>query len=276
MTETTVLKYKDANRWFSLSFEEKPPAISLGIYAPIVSKLSELFRIHRNIPYLMQLFGFKTFEPDLQKGFGFDGAITFAEIKNRYHFLRMPLNRKHTVLALAVSIDTLLDVLECFPNLFPENHSADEFFFQLFTLEGSVRNEEGWHSAPLGGMASPIFVEWIEKMHLQNIDFSEEVERAMWISWNALATFRVKKQKRGPNPYPEFSMSYGENGKFILSCIGNACDVSTTDWWRRRKGEGHDLDCHNLDTPIQQLSLITGFAKLHDIASKNFDLKPLT
>ena len=62
-----------------------------------------------------------------------------------------------------------------------------------------------------------------------------------------------------------------ENGRFYLRTIGNACDISTLDGEHRQPGEGHELGCHNLDTPIQQLSLLAGLATMHELAQKNID-----
>ena len=68
-----------------------------------------------------------------------------------------------------------------------------------------------------------------------------------------------------------FGAYIGQKGSFSLNTLGNACDVSTMDWWNVEDNRGHRLGCHNLDTTLQQVSLLAGFAALHDMAAKALD-----
>lgn len=52
-------------------------------------------------------------------------------------------------------------------------------------------------------------------------------------------------------------------GFFIMDVPGDATGIHGTDHY---ENEGNKFSCHNVDTPMQQLALIAGLAKLHDIA----------
>lgn len=55
---------------------------------------------------------------------------------------------------------------------------------------------------------------------------------------------------------------YTRAGQFILSCPGNACEIHTENN-QRRAGEGGDgITCHNLDSGVQQLTLLSGMGAL--------------
>lgn len=58
---------------------------------------------------------------------------------------------------------------------------------------------------------------------------------------------------------------FAPDGRFSIKCFGDACDLSiypdgahTDDFWQ--------MGCHNIDSPIQLLSLFCGFAKLTELA----------
>ena len=52
---------------------------------------------------------------------------------------------------------------------------------------------------------------------------------------------------------------------FLFGCFGNACDAGVYPDGIRASGILADIDCHNLDTAEQQLTLLAGFASLCDL-----------
>ena len=200
--------------------------------------------------------------------------MSAAGIENGYLILRAPLLRRQDI--TAVSFEILLGILyscsEFVKDFLKEESPSDPNRFQLVELQGFVDIKGGFHAAPLGGTASPALADWVEGVYT-NRDRLEEVEEAMFLAWNTMGVFKVRKQK-GPNPYGDFRAHFRENGAFFLNCVGNACSLDTMDWWTRGKGEGHDLGCHNLDAPAQQLCLISGLAAMLDIADKEITSKP--
>lgn len=269
------IRDRNVARWYALSFKQgRPPAIEVAVWEPYIDRLCELFRKHRGITHLMETWGFESFEPNLRQGFGFNGAMRTTRIRSGYVRLKAPLI--HAEYATAVSFGVLLGTLSWLhahaEDLFVKEPAGDPDRLQLMTLECGVVKERSMHAAPLGGWVSPAFADWVDRIHTERSRIPV-IEEAMWRAWNAISAYRVRKE-RGPNPFMGFSSRFGENGSFFLSCLGNACDISTTEWWEREAGMGHELGCHNLDSPIQQLSLLAGLAALHDIADNEIDLRP--
>jgi len=59
-------------------------------------------------------------------------------------------------------------------------------------------------------------------------------------------------------------------GGVVLDVPGNACGIYNPpehDYGLPRK-EGCKFECHNVDSPMQQLTLLVGLAMLHDKARK--------
>jgi len=60
--------------------------------------------------------------------------------------------------------------------------------------------------------------------------------------------------------------SIRDTGHFTLSCPGNSCDLSVYPDQRLDSILGYvNLECHNLDTAVQQLMLLAGIAKICDL-----------
>lgn len=51
----------------------------------------------------------------------------------------------------------------------------------------------------------------------------------------------------------------------MLNCPGNACGIHPVIHWEEGEN-GYKFSCHNVDTPMQQLTLLAGLATLHDKA----------
>ena len=63
----------------------------------------------------------------------------------------------------------------------------------------------------------------------------------------------------------------GAEGRFYLTCFGNACDLAIypdSDHSDREESPTN-FSCHNLDTVFQQLTLLAGFAVLQELAAED-------
>lgn len=272
--EELVLKYKNEKRRYALSFEGgKEPALKIKIHGSCIAAATALFSRHRSIPNYLKSWKFHSFEPDVQKGFGFDGAFRAGRSKE-YVILRGALTKNYQ--AVAISLELLLGNLTFLEDMARDvlgmEAPGDPVLNQFMHLNSAVALEGGLHAAPLGGTVAPVFVDWLDTLRKSRRRLYD-VEEVMCTAWNAISTYKIKTED-GPNPFMGFRATLGKNGSLILSVPGNACDVATEDWWNRRDGAGHDLSCHNLDSPLQQLSLIAGLCCLHDLASKDLDSQP--
>lgn len=270
-----MLKYENSPRWFALSFKGgKRPAIRITVWKNCVDQLTKVLAAHRGVPETIASWGLESWECGEREGFGFDRVVCPKGLQDGYLVLEAALSREKVV-ATAVSMQYLLNTLQHLP-MFCKEILATEFTpdytrRQLMTLECALLRNMNLSAAPLGGVVAPIFTDWVESISARGRLL--EVEEAMWLTWNALSEYGVGKEK-GPNPFPSFSSRVGEKGSFFISCIGNACDVGTYEWWESESGEGHELACHNLDSPLQQLSLLAGLAKMHDLARRDIDQRP--
>jgi len=269
-----VLKYENLQRWSALSFKGgESPALRIAVWEPCVEPLSELLDKNRDTPYLKQQWGFEHYEPELQKGFGFQHIAQVAGVEDGYLITEIALKRKNLE-AISVSCGVLFGMLMFFPGrcerLLKQEPPTDIRHLQFMCIQNFLRAEGDFHAAPLGGTVSPILTHWVENIKT----FPRHgIAEAMRCTWNAVGPFPIHKQRRETESI-HFRARRGENGSFFLSCPGNACDISTVDWWHRKSGEGHDLDCHNLDTPAQQITLLSGLAVMHEMADKDIHPRP--
>ncbi len=59
----------------------------------------------------------------------------------------------------------------------------------------------------------------------------------------------------------------GEKGWLNVQCPGSGCGLCPSHHGIER-GRGYEFDSHNVDSPIQQLTLLAGLAALHDRARR--------
>lgn len=63
-----------------------------------------------------------------------------------------------------------------------------------------------------------------------------------------------------------------ENGWLNVDCPGDACGLHPSDGSDRWEGRGYEFSCHNVDSPMQQLTLIAGLAALYEKARRDIAL----
>jgi hypothetical protein len=61
-----------------------------------------------------------------------------------------------------------------------------------------------------------------------------------------------------------------ESGGLCIDCPGDACGIHPDTYaeYDIKEGRGYKFTCHNVDTPMQQITLIAGLAALHDCTRK--------
>jgi hypothetical protein len=98
---------------------------------------------------------------------------------------------------------------------------------------------------------------WSTPMH-------PDVVAAMRTTWIAMSDKRMRQWSR------DNSGVMSQDGRFILSCFGNACDIAIyPDIFMHEELEYVQFSCHNLDSADQQLTLLAGLAKLLELARKD-------
>ena len=131
---------------------------------------------------------------------------------------------------------------------------------QLLTVDTTTR--EGMHGGSLDGKISIPLRIWLSSFNSRTE--IPEVVQAMITAYD---------QMLGLRDFHIFNFRFyvRDNGKFIADCPGDACGIHPSNWYAE-KGKGYEFSCHNVDTPMQQITLLSGLATLHDKARKEIKL----
>lgn len=263
--------FGNPGRWYGLSFdaEGKTPAIRIHVLEANVDGLSDCIRkiVHRYEDLL--------FEWDLRRGFGVDTMVRNEGVCGSYRVLRAELVRSRAY-RMSEQLSELFSILSAYAALPDSNCAFDAERRQLLRIQMGIRDgtDGSMAIAPIGGIAYAELLDWLALQYTKKGSRRlPKIEEMIWKACNALLTEKLPK-RRGPSTFSSIETRIEDNGSFMLQTIGNTSDVSTYEAWNRKAGEQHEIGCHNVDRPIQQLSLLAGLAGLHDIASKELDPRP--
>lgn len=128
---------------------------------------------------------------------------------------------------------------------------------QLFEL--MMTTERDLNGGSLSVKLARAFIPWIssqvEREHHPRVEPPMRNAYEYMTGSNTLDRFRFNAWFRPP--------------KWVnLSVSGNACGLDPEDYSKREPGSGYELLSHNVDGPVQQLSLLMGIAAMHDEARK--------
>lgn len=278
--------------WYEFSFQDgKVPAI--------------IFRLHKDWVKIIQItdqapivglfisdYGFKKFESDFRNGFGFDGATKYLRDYNGFVELEIPipvtkysskevcemcdgtgedelLQRKcmfcggkkfKTIYnpSPAQAISATLAILTMLLQFPEENTSAATF--QLITLKTICQS--GLHGGSLGGEYSAQVSEWLVLQ--RSVRKVDSMVKAMKRTYE----FMLSAEKLQTNNF-RANVDY-DNGWLNVSCPGNACGLNPSTGGVSL-GKGYEYSCHNVDGPVQQLTLIAGLGALGDAVRASID-----
>jgi len=283
--------------WYEFSWREiLPPAIILRVHKDFIEETRER-KINFENPMiwgLKQQFKFESFVGDFDKDFGFNGVFLRKGEAGEFIEFIIPIpkvkkegghcdscggsgkneellhgeclmcfgsGKKYvynwkTPRAISASLNIFSTLAS-----FPERETQAKFP-QLMTV--NVATREGMHGGSLSGECSIPFAKWAEKFYRGERNFVPEVLEAMKSSYHhmfGLSEFEVH----------DF-YAHMNNGFFFTSCPGNACGLHATSQ-RLQEDRGYEFSCHNIDTPMQQITLLAGLAALHDKARKEMKKK---
>ena len=209
------------------------------------------------------------FSSQMATPFGLNGcALRSADDQEvRYRF---PLNPA-TCLLVALTLHAFVHALEyCLYNpALQKLHGSN--FDQLMHVRVGWRPDiamTAGYGHPLMGFVAPPLRAWLVKVAADPERLEEVENRLAHVIRTAWLTGKPKKKV---DPYDQTFVNITDDGRFILQCFGNACDVAIypdhcSDW---ESGYATEFNCHNLDAPLQQLTLLAGLATLHELAAKD-------
>ncbi len=274
--------------WYELSWNEGLRILIVRIHEDFLKKLKKIPKSSPIVESFIKNFGFKKFEGDPKKNFGFQGvlynkgisdgfmeySIIVPEVKvkidkachycqgsgKRDMFPEDPCiacegdgkereYRYAPVRAISASLTILFMILR------DEAETGDDVP-QLLTVETMCAGD--MHGGSMHGAYSIDFVRWLSgfKEH-QTIP---EMEQAMMFAYERMMTLRHESRC-------SFRAFINDTkGWLNISIPGDACGLHPSSGMGCRDGRGYEFSCHNVDNSVQQLTLLCGLAALHDLA----------
>lgn len=271
--------------WHEISWEESGPALVLRIHRSFVDETT----IGPNAPivlYLQESQNKGDFSGDLKGNFGFNKALKNRGEKNGFYEFAFEIP----------SIKEITDVNcdRC------DGTGKEESFGKCLSCEGEGKViKYNWNHAD--EISSSLYVLTLS-LHLYGKDvpttfpqlltfraLCSQGNRALsgeisiplkeWLASNPDESHLTKPISAMKTAYRKmFGQNIGivrehsfdvriNNSGLIINCPGDACGIHPDNWYFR-DAEGYRFGSHNVDTPAQQLTLLTGLASLHDIARK--------
>jgi hypothetical protein len=285
---------------YELSWDEHIPAIVIKMHRDFVESCFVSAEAPPIICHFMGNFGFFAFDcfrPNLfgEQLFGFDGA--FQKVKEEKDFMifeaRIPQVEKqlneachecngtkqdrnlegkkclyckgtgremvmdwkpaYAISATFTIFSSLASFMHC------KKHKTSCAFPQLLTVETITEKEQ--HGGSLYGVYSIPLARFLSSFE-PNTEIIE-ITRAMIKAWDKMFGKTDKYERLS-----FWAKVANKNGWLNVSCPGDACGLHPEGSWEPRLGEGYKFSCHNVDSPMQQISLLAGLAALCDKARK--------
>lgn len=278
---------EDIPCWYELSWRKEIEAIVLRIHKDFIKSINSDFQKVWFIEELIKKFQFNEFNCDFKENIGFDKV--FENIGEKDGFVEfsvdIPIVRKKTdkkcsfcsgsgkddfykidcrsckgtgkesildwkkVYTISASFTALTKLFQIFDG------DTSSSFSQLITLH--TITERDMHGGSLGGEISIALKKWLNyfKEHTE----ISEMAQAMAVTYSKMF---------GYDSYYDnsFWAVVREGGKFTADCPGDACGIHPMDWCDENRG--YKFTCHNVDNPMQQITLIAGLAALNNKARK--------
>jgi len=282
--------------WYELSFRKRKPAILLRIHKDFIVCTEPISETAPIVMGLMSHFGFKKFSGSLNGNIGFDDSFIFEGVMENFveFAVNIPKVKKYsgkkcedcngsgkdrlrdydeclrcdgtgkdwfydwkTAYAISASFTTILNWMR-----FPEKETSSSLpqLMTVFTI-----TQDDMHGGSLGGEYSLELCNWMRSLYPWDKGGCEVVEmtEAMKIAHKKMfGAFRFGQE------HYLWAKIEGNNGWLNASCPGDACGLHPGDSFGPQEGRGYEFACHNVDNPMQQITLLAGLAALHDKARR--------
>jgi len=285
--------------WYELSWQDKKsgqdgPEIILSIHEDFIRSQGQIPLDAPIVKAYLERFECKNFQNDFDGNFGFDGNFVSRGKENGFVRLaaKLPIikietkgkcsrcqgtgedkffdgrcsrcegtGKEHKYDWLpAFRISATFTVFFLFARSFQKETGAGRP--QLLTVQ--TRAERDMHGGSLSGAYSVDLVKWLGT--LGEGATIEEMVKAMKKAYQYMF---VEKENE---VYSRFSARITDRqGWLNVDCPGDACGLNPShgaEYDMKKGGMGYEFSCHNVDSPMQQLTLLAGLAALHDRARK--------
>lgn len=132
--------------------------------------------------------------------------------------------------------------------------------FAQFLFVDNIAARRGMHGGSLNVTVCPPLCEWLHQQK-DNSEHSEIAGAMKRVFWHMSG-------RPDPDPlgYARFRAWMRQPKWVNLSCPGEACGLDPDDYYELSLNRGYGLAPHNVDTPIQQLTLLAGLAVMCQLA----------
>lgn len=283
-----LILYENIPCWYEISWQEYPPALILAIHKEFIESKKDIDL--ENIPISKSLatdLHLQPFKGNFETNIGYGGVFRRIGTEEKNDFMRyateIPQVKKTTrgkckdckgtgkcswndegeclwcggtgkdwymdwsgVNAISASLTVLTTWLHyC-------EIDTSAAFPQLLIVDTITKN--GMHGGSLGGDISIPMYDYLRSLG-ERVRFPKAIQ--------AMITAH-SKMVGGNEFYSSNFNAYAEKGHFIINCPGDACGLHPSDWYKH-EGNGYEFSCHNVDSAIQQITLLAGLATLHDM-----------
>jgi len=293
------ITHADLPAWYELSFDARRATIILRVHRDFIRNAKVAATSESPIVKdFIEKFGFQQFDGNFTKNFGFDRAFHLRNVCpdgfNEFTIKLPQVEREtgepcrdckgtgknweahdfrcfdcrgtgkarelswHEVYAISASFTVFSHLAYCPDWGTGSPSSRISTRSQLLTVQ--TITVQSMHGGSLYGMFSIPLVRWLSRLpentHLKKVEDAMKAAHNRMLGWRSYNRheFRVRLQN--------------EKGGLQMDCPGNACGLHPSDMFHSGFKEGYDFSCHNVDTPMQQLTLIAGLAALCDLARK--------
>jgi hypothetical protein len=288
------MRRKNVPCWCEITFSENPLGIAVLAHKEIIGPLKD-----REISWgFEEIFGFQTFSKLLgeEEFYGFDRAGIkkdrgeFIEIffaipqvdkmldnpcpdcngSGKDKFIDIPCSYCEGMgkeisrdWSSIFAVSASLSVLFRNPQMYSPDEEATSGLSQLITLNIMTSKEMG--GSGIGGVWSKDFCDYLRYLYSHKAreeQVIQEVVEAMKKVYHHC--FNTLNKSLFDD---EFRVSIKENAWMVIDCPGDRCGVHPSH--DPLSDGGCDFSCHNVDSPVQQITLLAGLAVLHDKARED-------
>lgn len=271
---------------YELSFKKgDPPVLVFRIHNDFLKENNDRSPTERVLEYMKKEHNLGEFLPFGGEYFGFDKALKKGKTEGEFteFNIEIPILRKETANACThcegegwdkdlqrpcswcdgckheilydwkslISISASLHLLTSMTEIFDKKTSAKKH--QLLTFQSFCGKEMG--GFPISGAYGVDFCSWLVSLP-DHYQFNQAI--------NVMGKVYAHIYNRKID-FWDFEAYVRENAWLIIDCPGDACGLHPSDsYWKPDRGR--NFSCHNLDNPMQQITLLTALAVLSDMA----------
>lgn len=282
MNHIKIILHENIPCWYELSYQEFPLSLILRIHKEFITNKNVSFKDAPIVKHFKKEFKLPDFQEDFFKDIGFGGVFKYKSERDNFveYQISIPQVKKFTGKkckecdGTGYQKEMDMDCLYCDHGkewtmdwsevtkisatftvltgwlMYPEIDTTCPYP-QLMTLQTAIQN--GMHGGSLNGDCSIPFRAYLESLGKIRLPDVTEAMKSVY------------RKMVGMRELQEYSFEAWVKEKFVINCPGDACGLHPSDW-HSFKDEGFEFSCHNVDSAIQQLTLIVGLAKLCDMA----------